>query len=113
MTNVGIIKRLFTGKKTVKAIKCVFMDKMYGVRSGDIITTENAYWMGDELIINSFITGDESEITYSAVRIVEMKVENAPNVRIPTPIIGKVVGKIDVDNFRNVTSFSIIEIIGM
>lgn len=83
------------------------MDKMYGVRAKDIVTTEDAYWLGGELIINSFITGDESEIRYSADRIVEMKIERTPNVRITTPISGKVVGKIIIDNFRNVTSFGL------
>lgn len=90
-----------------KRIKCVFMNKMYGVRAGDIIITEDAYWLGGELIINSFVTGDESEIRYSADRIIEMKVERTPNIRITTPISGKIVGKMMVDNFRNVTMFAI------
>lgn len=91
----------------VKIIRCLFMDRLYGVRTGDIITTDDAYWMEDELIINSFYVGEEKWIKYSAVRIVEMKVDNAPNVRINVPIKGKIVGCINIDMFRNITLFNI------
>ena len=87
-------------------IKCVYMNKMYGIRAGDTIITEDAYWFGEELIITSFITLDESEIMYAADRMVEMKIEMDTNIRITTPISGKIVGKITIDKFRNVTLFT-------
>lgn len=90
-----------------KTIKCVFMDKAYDIRNGDVITTDEAYWMEDELIINSFHIGDDYGVVHTAYRIVEMKLDREQNLRISTPISGKVVGRIIVDNFRNVTMFTI------
>jgi len=88
-------------------INCVFMDKLYGVRPGDIVTTEDAYWIDDELIITSLYVGENYEIPYSANRIIEMKIEDNPNIRITAPIVGSVVGRIIFDNFRDVTLFSL------
>jgi len=88
-------------------ITCVYMEKMYGVRQGDIITTEDAYWINDELVINVLYVGEDKEIQYSANRIIEMQVEDNINIRITTPVVGKVVGKIIIDNFRNVTMFEL------
>lgn len=90
-----------------ETIKCVYMDKMYGVRPGDLVTTEDAYWIEDILFINSFYLGEGCDIPYSVIRIIEMKVEGAPNIRIDTPIVGKVVGRINIDSFRNVTMFEL------
>ena len=91
----------------IRTIRCSFMDRLYGIRTGDIIITDDAYWMGEELIINSFYVGEEKYIKYSAIRIVEMKVENAPNIRITVPLKGKIVGSINIDMFRNITLFNI------
>ena len=88
-------------------VNCVFMDKLYGVRNGDVITTVDAYWMEDELVINSFYIGEDEYFKYNAFRIVEMKLEGAPNTRIPAPISGTVVGRMVLDNFRNITMFTI------
>ena len=90
-----------------ETIKCVFMDKAYEIRKGDVITAEDAYWMNDELIINSFYIGDNDGFKHIAFRVIEMKIEREPNVRIATPISGKVVGNMMIDNFRNVTMFTI------
>ena len=90
-----------------RIVRCSYMDKIYGVRIGDTIITEDAYWMGEELVINSFYVGEEKSIKYSAIRIVEMKVDNAPNIRIGVPLKGKIVGSINIDMFRNITWFNI------
>jgi len=90
-----------------ETIMCVFMDKAYEIRQGDVITTDDAYWMDNELIINSFHIGDNDGFKHVAYRVIEMKIEGKQNVMIDTPISGKVVGKMIIDNFRNVTIFGI------